>query len=74
MYTAMLFTILLGLVLSANALNDDEKKLNMLEDDVTKFEKRLNTIEKNVETKINRLEKLLEFGGKKYETIQYTSK
>jgi len=66
----MLLAILLGLVLDANALNVNQtKKIGTLENDLTKFEKRLNTIEKNVETKINRLEKLLEFGGKKYEPI-----
>jgi len=51
MYTAMLFTILLGLLLDANALTQTE-----------------------IEEKITRLEQQLEFGGKKYETVQYISK
>jgi len=99
MYTVMLFTILLGLVLDTNALTkrELEKKINMLEDELekrnikseklnetlnmledglTEFEQHLNNIEKNVDnskTKITRLEQQLEYGGKKYETVQYTS-
>ena len=61
MCTAILFSIILGLVVDVNA----QTKIT------------LDTLEQNLEwleKKVDNLEEELEFGGKNYETVQYTSK
>jgi len=82
MCTAILFSIILGLVLNVNAQTQKEKiNLDILEQNLEWLEEKVDNLEyelemksNNSETKISKIEEELEFGGKKYETVQYTSK
>ena len=64
----MLFYILVGLVLDARAvtLPELEQKFNALV-------QKVGTLEQNSEAKFNGIQNQLEYGGKKYETLKYTT-
>ena len=67
----MLFYIIVGFVLGARAisLSQLEQKFNTLEQEFDNLEQE----QSNSETKIIKVQNELEYGGKKYETLQYTN-
>lgn len=64
----ILFYTLVGLVLDVRAvtLAELEQKFNVLE-------QKVGTLKQNSETKFNQIQSQLENGGKKYETLYYTT-
>ena len=68
---SMLFFTLVGLVLAASAITlpEVEQKLATLENELGSLKQK----QSNSETKIIKVQNELEYGGKKYQTLQYTN-